>query len=141
MVQDSKGAPRLNASEAYAGVLVAAVACDGTVTEREALELVGALSRQALFDGLPEKQMRAMLQKLGALARDLGAGALVAMAAPSVPPDLRETAFANAVDLVMADDHVTTGEADWLRKAQAALGVRDDMAARIIEVIAIKNLG
>lgn len=141
MVQNSKGTPRLNASEGYAGVLVAAVASDGVVTEREAIELVGALSRQALFDGMSEQQMRALLQKLGSLARERGAAALVAMAAPCVPADLRETAFANAVDLVMSDDRVTPDETEWLRKAQAALGVADDMAARIIEVIRIKNFG
>ena len=141
MAQNSPNTPRLDASEGYAGVLVAAAAADGVVTEREALDLVAALSRQALFDGLPEKQLRAMLQKLGALAREHGSAALVAMAAPSVPADLRETAFANAVDLVMSDDQVTPAETEWLRKAQAALGVRDDRAARITEVIRIKNFG
>ncbi len=55
--------------------------------------------------------------------------------------DLRETAFAVAADLTLADGVLAKGEKDILTKIQESLDVPEDKAANIIEVMLIKNRG
>lgn len=70
-----------------------------------------------------------------------GLDGLLAAAAPSVPQDLRETVYAQCVDLVLADDNLEPEESVYIRKAQAALGVSDTVASRIFDVVRILNKG
>lgn len=132
---------RLNAAEGFAGVLVGAVAADGHITQREALELTGLLSRNALFKGLGDRQLMVMFGRLAAIARARGAEGLLDASAPAVPSDLRASAYANAVDLVMCDDELADEEVAYLRKAQAALGVSEELASKMREIFEIKNRG
>ncbi len=129
----------LTASEAFAAVLYGAVAADGVVTQTEALSLTGALFKTSMFHGLHEGQVRIILGRVRALHKEVGLEAMLAEAAPRVPPDLRDTAYAQCVDLVMADDEVGEHELAYLHKAQKALGVPDSVALKVAEVISILN--
>ena len=129
----------LNASEAFAAVLYGAVAADGVVTQAEALALTSALFKTSMFDGLHDGQLRALLGRVRELYREEGLEALLAEAAPRVPADLRDTAYAQCVDLVMADDAVDEQELEYLKRAQKALHVPDDVALKVVEVIRILN--
>jgi len=137
----TKPIDRLNAAEGFAGVLVGAVAADGHITQREALELTGLLSRNALFKGLGDRQLMAMFGRLAAIARARGAEGLLEASAPAVPSDLKASAYANAVDLVMCDNELAEKEVAYLRKAQAALGVSEELAHKMREIFEIKNQG
>ncbi|HML25844.1 MAG TPA: hypothetical protein PKC27_04000 [Methanomethylovorans sp.] len=55
--------------------------------------------------------------------------------------DLRETAFAVAADLTLADGVLAKGEKAILTKIQESLEVPEDKAVTIIEVMLIKNRG
>jgi tellurite resistance protein TerB len=129
----------MSAGESFAAVLYGAVACDGTVSQAEAIALTHALFGTALFRGLSEGQMRVILGRIRELHKSEGLDGLLKHAAPGVPPDLRETAFAHAVDLVLSDDEVTEAELAFLKKAQGALGVADAAALKIVEVVRILN--
>ena len=136
-----QGVERLTAAEGFAAVLFGAVASDGKVTHGEAIELAQALARTSMFRGLTEGQMRAVLARVRALYGAKGLDGLLAAGAPAVPADLRETAFANCADLVFADDRLSPEEEAYLKRAQAALGVGDGAAAKILDVVRTLNKG
>ena len=129
----------LTAAEAFAAVLYGAVSADGVVTQAEALALTGALFKTSMFAGLRDGQLRVILGRVRALHKEMGLDGLLSEAAPRVPVDLRDTAYAQCVDLVMADDEVNDLELAYLHKAQKALGVPSDVALKVVEVIRILN--
>jgi len=129
----------LTASEAFAAVLYGAVCADGVVTHAEALALTGALFKTSMFHGLSDGQLRVILGRVRSLHKEVGLDTMLSEAAPRVPLDLRDTAYAQCVDLVMADDEVNEQELGYLHKAQKALGVPDGVALKVVEVIRILN--
>lgn len=77
---------------------------------------------------------------LGILKRE-GPEALMNRAADALPPDLKDTAFANACDLVLADGSVEDEEKAFLDNLQKKLGISGDLALTIVEVMIVKNKG
>jgi tellurite resistance protein len=132
---------KLNKEEAFAAVSLAAVAADGEITEEEARGLITSLLRMKLYEQFNDKQMSAMFKKLVGIIKNQGVDALVTSSKEILPADLRETAFALAADLTLADGVLAKGEKDILTKIQESLGVPEDKAANIIEVMLIKNRG
>jgi hypothetical protein len=129
----------LSASEAFAAVLYGAVAADGVITQAEALALTAALFKTAMFHGLSDGQLRVILARVKSLYKEGGLDLMLAEAAPRVPADLRDTAYAQCVVLVMADDAVDEAELAYLKGAQKALHVPDDVALKVVEVVRILN--
>ena len=132
---------KLNKAEAFAAVSLAAVAADGEITEEEARGLITSLLRMKLYEKFNDKQMSAMFNKLVGVIKRQGVDALVTSSKEILPADLRETAFAVASDLTLADGVLAKGEKDILTKIQESLGVPEEKAANIIEVMLIKNRG
>jgi hypothetical protein len=66
---------------------------------------------------------------------------LVTSSKEVLPTELRETAFAVAADLTLADGVLAKGEKDILSKIQESLIISEDTAVNIIEVMLIKNRG
>jgi tellurite resistance protein len=58
---------------------------------------------------------------------------VLAAAASALPPTLHATAFAMAVDLVLCDGRVEPREKAYIDSLQAALGVDEATALKIIE--------
>jgi hypothetical protein len=140
-LNQAQGGPPLAASEAYAAILYGAIAADGAVSHGEAIALTSALSTNSMFRGLSEGQLKGILTRAKALHKARGAQRMLAQAAPAVPADLRDTVFAQCVHLVMVDDEVGEGEVAYLKQAQAALGVPDGLALKIVEVVQVLNKG
>jgi tellurite resistance protein len=63
------------------------------------------------------------------------------MCAEGLPEGLRQTAFANACDIVLADGVVEDEEKEFLDHLQKALELDGDTALNIVEVMIIKNKG
>jgi uncharacterized tellurite resistance protein B-like protein len=134
------GPAPFTAGEAFAAVLYGAVASDGTVSQGEAIALTRTLFGTSMFRGLGERQMRAVLARVREVHAARGLASLLAEAAPRVPADLRDTAYAHCVGLVMADGEVDEQELDYLRKAQKALHVSDEVALKVVEVARILHM-
>lgn len=132
---------KLTKEESFAAVALAAVAADGMITEEEANGLVVSLVRMKLFLGYNGNQMGAMLNKLVQIIKKQGVDELVNMAKESLPKDLKETAFAVATDLALADGELGGKEKEILTKIQQIMEIPEDKAVTIIEVILIKNKG
>lgn len=132
---------KLTEAEGMAGIALAAIASDGMITQEEAAGLGTTLSRMKLYSGMSNRDVNKVFEKLVKVARAEGVDKLLELSSNAVPAELRQTAFAVAADLLMADGHVAPEEKKFLEKIQKSLGVNDDVALKIAEVIAIKNRG
>jgi uncharacterized tellurite resistance protein B-like protein len=125
--------------EAVAAVLVSAMLSDGEVSAGEAKWTNYELPSLRIFQSLGPDEFRAMTRSVFEEGRRVGAEALLAAAALAVPPELRAFTFANAVDLVLADEDVPEAERAFIDQVGATLGVEPDLARRIIEVLVVKH--
>ncbi|WP_439626287.1 tellurite resistance TerB family protein [Gemmata sp.] len=127
--------------EGFAGVLLAAAAADGHISEEEARGLWGAIERMKLFSSFTPDKFNKLMDTLLKVLKKGGPDALVEKCAPALPERLRGPAFANAVDIVLADGAVEDDEKELIEKLQSALEIDDDEAKMIIQVMIIKNRG
>jgi tellurite resistance protein len=132
---------KLNKDEAFAGVALAAIAADGVITQEEANGLIVSLVRMKTFAGYNDKMFINLLNKLVAIIQKQGLDALISQSKEGLDPNMRETAFAVACDLSLADGELAAQEKDILTKLQVGLGLSEDKAVNIIEVMLIKNKG
>lgn len=132
---------KLSEGEGMAGIALAAIAADGMITEEEAAGLGTTLARMKLYNGMSNRDINKIFEKLIKVARSEGVDKLLELSSNAVRADLKQTAFAVAADLLMADGHVAPEEKKFLEKIQKSLGVNDDLALKIVEVVAIKNRG
>lgn len=131
----------LNKQEGMAAILLAMIAADGHISDEEANGVCAVFSRMKLFEQQSAQQHRGMIDRLFGLLKKQGAPNLLDLGARACPPELRQTAFALAADLVMADGVVQDEEKELLGRLQQQLGIPDDQATKIVEVIVIKNRG
>ncbi len=59
----------------------------------------------------------------------------------ALPPELKQTVYTLAGDIVFADGTASPEEMTFLREVQEALEVPDELATKVIEVMRIKNCG
>ncbi|AFC99647.1 putative tellurite resistance protein TerB [Methanocella conradii HZ254] len=130
---------RFNAQEAFIGISLTAVAADGVINQDEAQGLFTALLRMKLFKGVNDGQMRQMFDRVLNLLKKQGAGAVINLSKEALTPEQKQTAFAIAADLVLADGVVEDEEKKYLDDLQKALEVPDDMALKVVETMVIKN--
>lgn len=128
-------------AEAFAAITLAAVASDGYLADDEARGISAALSRMKLFRSYSNDVMGRLFDKLLGILRQDGINTLFNAAKESLPQDLRETAFAVATDLVLADGTVTEEEQNFLNDLYQALGISSEIALQIVQVMSIKNQG
>jgi hypothetical protein len=131
----------LSPAEAFAALTLSAIAVDGYLADEEIDGLINALQRMHLFKSYSAEVMRRMLQKLFGILRREGQATLFHSAKISLPHELQEPAFAIATDLILADGVVTAEEQDFLVRLHSALGIPEETAAKITEVMMIKNRG
>jgi tellurite resistance protein len=125
--------------EAFLAIALATSAADGEIIEEEAKGIFAYLLQMRMFDGYDEDQMSDIFNKLVKVLEDDGVGGLVAIAKSSLPDELRETAFACAVDVALADGVIEDGEKALLEELQQVLDVSDEIGHQILQVMMIKN--
>jgi uncharacterized tellurite resistance protein B-like protein len=131
----------LTGQEAFAGVLLITVAADGNISSEEVESIIAISNRMQLLRNQTADQFNSMVRKLQGLLQKHDASWLLAKAAEGMPAELRETAFAVSADLIFADGSVEDDEKVVLEAIQNAMGVGDELAIKIIEVLQIKNRG
>src|SRR5262245_23314438 len=100
----------LGKAEAFAGILLGASACDGHIADEEAQGLFTITERMKLFDGVTPPKWNSMMDQLLKILKKDGPDGLVAKCAKALPDELRDTAFANACDIILADGVVEDEE-------------------------------
>jgi uncharacterized tellurite resistance protein B-like protein len=138
--QGSESMP-LDRREAFTTILLVTVAADGHVSDEEAESVIGISNRMKLYQGQSAEQFNAMMRKLVGLLRKHGPDALLAKACEALPTEYRESAFAASADLIFADGSIEREEKQLVERLQSALHIPDELALKIVEVMAIKNRG
>ena len=131
----------LSKQEAFAGILLAAAAADGHIADEEAVGLWSTIERMKMFQNYTPDKFNQMMGALVKILKRDGVDKLVDKAVESVPTELRETAFANACNIVLADGVVEDEEKALIEKLQVKLGISGDQAIDIVRVMVIKNKG
>lgn len=131
----------LNKQEAFAAVMLAVSAADGNVSDEEVEDVVGRFTRMRLFSDMGTSQLTAMTGRLFRLLKKGGSEELIRRGAPVLPHDLRETAFAVAVDMAFSDGSVEEEEKRLIERLQQELGLADELAMQVVNVMIIKNRG
>jgi tellurite resistance protein len=132
---------KLSKEEAFAAVSLVAIAADGVITEEEARGMFVQFYRMKTFSGFNDNQMSSMLNKLVNIIKKQGMDALVGLAKESLPENMKATALDVATELALADGDIAEEEKQLLTKVQQSLGIPEDEAVKIIEVMMIKNKG
>lgn len=127
--------------EAFAGILLAASACDGHIADEEVQSLVACLTRMKLYQHVPPHKFNSMMDRLLGMLKRGGPEKIVTQAIPALPTELRETAFANACNIVLADGVVEDDEKEFVNSLMGQLGIPGDRALTIVQVMVIKNRG
>lgn len=127
--------------EGFAGVLLCASACDGHIADEEGQSLMGILQQKKLFERLTPQQASGMMDRLMGELKRGGPEGLIKKSFPAVPPELRECAFANAVDIVLADGVVEQEEKEFIDELQGNLEIDAKRAKTIVQVMVYKNHG
>jgi tellurite resistance protein len=131
----------LTQQEAFFAIMLLVVAADGEIADSEVISMYGVTKRMKLYAGLPENQHVALIKKLAGILKKHGPKVLLEKAAATLPANLKPTAFAVATDLAFADGTVENEERAILEAIYQHLGLAQEQATKIIEVIMIKNQG
>ena len=94
-----------------------------------------------LFRSYSGDVIRRMMDRLLGILQQQGVNVLFEAALQSLPHDLYETTFAIVTDLVLADGEVSAEEEQLLNDLYRALGLSEELAVKIIDVMLIKNRG
>lgn len=132
---------KMTEAEGVAGIALAAIASDGMITEEEVSGLATSLSRMRLFENDPRKVQRALERSVKFMRQTKQPEQLLQIACDAVSEQLKPTAFCIAADLLMSDGDVAGEEKAFLERIQKSLMVPDDLAMKIVDVMAIKNRG
>ncbi|MEH2067614.1 MAG: tellurite resistance TerB family protein [Nostoc sp.] len=141
LVTESQTQPVLNPAEAFAVIVLTATAPDGYLSVEQADSITCALSRMKLFKSYPYEMIKSLFDKILSIFQGDHFNTLFNAAKDSLSQDLRETAFAVATDLVLAEGIVAEEEKNFLNDLYQALGVSREIAIQIMQVILIKNRG
>lgn len=131
----------LNKQESFAAIALATSAADGHISDTEVQSMMGYLFRMRMFETYNDHQMSTMFDKLIKMLRKDGPPGLIASAKKNLPEDLRQTAFACAVDIALADGVLEESEKELLTELQKVLEVPENIAITLIQAMLIKNKG
>ena len=136
----AKSAPEFDTQRAVMTIVISAVAADGEVDAEEVARMRTMCARSPIFCDNSEQQDDRLIDfALGAM-RQLG-GDAVARAAAVLTQPLRETAFAFAVEVVLADGTVGAQEEAFIDRLTNLLEIDDGLARAVIAVTAIRARG
>ena len=141
LFQGTEASKDFGPHEGFAGILLAASACDGHIADDEVQSLFTSLGRMKMYQRYTEKNWSQLINRLLGILKRKGVDELVERSVEAVPSELRRTAFANACDIVLADGVVEDDEKDFLDKLQDELEIEEDDAVSIVRVMVIKNKG
>jgi hypothetical protein len=127
--------------EGFAGVLLATAAHDGHLADEEMASMFNTLTRMKLYQHMPEQRFKSMIDRLVGTLKRNGPEELMRQSVAVVPPELRETCFASATDLILADGVVEQTERDLMQHLMIALQIDSTRARTIVQVMVIKNKG
>src|SRR4051812_12906110 len=141
VLENFGGQQAFGPQEGFAGVLLATAAHDGHIADEEVTSLLNTLSRMKLYQQVPDQRFRGMMDRLLGILKRGSPEQLMSQSVKACPPELRETVFAAATDIVLADGVVEQEERELLNSLMIALELDSNRATTIVRVMVVKNKG
>lgn len=132
--------PTFNVQRAVMTIVVAAVKADGEVADEEIGRLRSMCARSPIFSRNSREEDDAIIGFADNLTSQLKGEAIV-KAAAALKPELRETAFAFATEIVLADGMVGEAEDAFISKLAHALQISEEVGNAIVTVTLIRLRG
>ena len=129
----------LSVAQAFANIIIFAAISDGVFEEEEKDIVVNILSLMSIFKPYQDYLKPMVTNCVQSLITNKDETLSNAIAI--LPPQLSETAFAVASDIVMSDGKITEQEEDLLKTLVDKLSLDKEIANKISEVMTIKNKG
>jgi hypothetical protein len=130
---------RLSVDEAIIAILLAAMDANGYVSREElarAHHVIWSMRRYRRKSGA---QVGRLIDSMRTTVEERGAFPVIAAAAQVIPRRLHAAAFAVAADLVLVEGTMDAAERRFLHRLAGEFGITAQSAARILEVILVKN--
>lgn len=134
----SAGTPAFDVQRAIMTIVVAAVKADGSVSEEEIYRIRSMCARSQIFAANSKEKDDSIITFADGVTDQLGATA-VDHASAALPQELRETAFAFACDMVLADGIVSSQEEQYLTGLAAKLHLNEEVLNAVVLTTVIRN--
>ena len=129
----------LSHADAIVALLAGAVAIDGVVGTEETRRLNELVATTRWRLGLGEEAVAVAAKQGLDLIATHGLPSVMKASADVIPPDLRDTPFALAVDLVLADGRLGNRESTFIDQLPTAPQIEAELARKILALLLIKN--
>lgn len=136
----SKESPTFDPQKSIMTIVFAAVAVDGNVSDEEVGYVRSMCARSPIFAKNTKAEDDALIDFADNVIQQLGNDAL-SVAAEALSPELKQTAFAYAAEIVLADGMVGESEEAFITHLSDILDVDGDLAKTIINVTLIRQRG
>jgi len=138
---EQSASKELSGQEAFVCLLIAGARSDGSVSPHEANQIEHVVAGMKLFRGSSYETRYATFAAAAERIKQQGTDRVVQAAAAAVPKELAPTAFALTVDLMLSDGRLTAAEQRFADDLCRMLDVDREMAAKIVDVLTVKNAG
>lgn len=130
---------RLGVDDALLALLIGAMNANDHVSPEEGARAYHIIWSMRRFRRKSGETVDRAIERMRALIEKHGAPPVIAAAARAMPPRLRQSAFAVATDLVLADGKLEGPERRFLVRLGMDLHLDNKTTRRILDVIVIKN--
>jgi len=132
--------PTFNVQRAVMTIVVAAVKADGKVSADEITRLRSICARSPIFAANAKEEDDAVIGWADNVTTHLKAEAISAAAA-ALKPELRETAFSFACEIVLADGIAGDDEEKFISMLGKELGITEQLGSAIVQTTIIRMRG
>jgi len=130
---------KLDADDAFIALLIAAMDASGHVSAEEAARAHNIIWSMRRFRHRSGDAVGRKIERMRTLVEKHGASPVIEAAARQIPTRLLGAAFAVAADLVLVDGRMERLEGRFLRGLAADLGLDQQTAKNILDVMRTKN--
>lgn len=132
---------RLDPQKAIMVVIVAALKADGRVEDNEVKQIRSICAWSPIYSSNSKDEDTELMNFADDFTDKEGIVSSIVIAAKSLSPALRETAFCFATRVILADGSVGDGEINFLEGLARDLAIGEEKAGQIIDVIATMSNG
>jgi uncharacterized tellurite resistance protein B-like protein len=129
--------PAFNVQKAVMTIVIAAIKADGEVSEDEIGRLRSMCARSPIFATNSKEEDDAVINFADNVTTQLKADAIT-KAAAALKPELRETAFAFACEMVLADGIVGEAEESFISGLAEKLGITEELGSAVVQVTVMR---
>lgn len=121
-------------------IVIGAIKADGEVSDDEVTRLRSMCARSPIFASNSKEEDDAVIGWADNVTTQLKENAFL-KAAAVLKPELRETAFAFACEMVLADGMVGDDEEQFISFLAQTLGISEELGSAIVQVTIIRMRG